>query len=360
MYNEIIYTQIVNPIPVLMDVKSGDNDINYKLRPKRYIGRFIQEGIMDFPEYNDNVYFDQDTLKTLTSKFNNIPLTIDHKDLEDIGESRLDKEIVGYTVDVIFNDTGIITNKGIKINKDNWIWSDFSIDNKKAVYLLDNGWKLSCSYRIKSDAGPGIYNGKFYDKKVLDIDVDHIAIVKNPKYKESVVFENSKKMGIINKIKESFNPKEDLKDADANQQEAKKVELRSNSKIEIFDNEGGKSLGEYGLDDLIKSYMEDSERHNETEDEVVPRINLNEEIDVNGSKVKVSDLMDSYNNKMRNNEKEQEELTRDNSEKQKKTEYIFEFKKNYDNAISKPVTKLNYSYSPPSIVESAEVYKTKK
>ena len=52
---------------------------------------------------------------------------------------------------------------------------------------IASGWKLSNAYNIKQFAGGGRWHNVDYLKEVVDAEYEHLAIVPNPRYEESII-----------------------------------------------------------------------------------------------------------------------------------------------------------------------------
>ncbi len=104
------------------------------------------------------------------------PVIIDHKD--DIAED----DSVG-TINTIWFSA-----------EDGWYWCSGILTDPKAIELIENGYNVSCQYRITeySENTEGkLHNANPYDKEILDGVFEHLAIVENPRYEDAFIAVNA-------------------------------------------------------------------------------------------------------------------------------------------------------------------------
>uniref|UniRef100_UPI004027D3D3 DUF2213 domain-containing protein n=1 Tax=Candidatus Scatousia sp. TaxID=3085663 RepID=UPI004027D3D3 len=104
----------------------------------------------------------KETIDKFINTFVECPVIIDHKD--DIAED----DSVG-TINTIWFSA-----------EDGWYWCSGILTDPKAIELIENGYNVSCQYRITeySENTEGkLHNANPYDKEILDGVFEHLAIV---------------------------------------------------------------------------------------------------------------------------------------------------------------------------------------
>ncbi len=66
-------------------------------------------------------------------------------------------------------------------------WVKFIIVTERAERAIAQGMRLSNAYIPSSFARGGVWNGVSYTKEITDGEYEHLAIVRNPRYQESVI-----------------------------------------------------------------------------------------------------------------------------------------------------------------------------
>lgn len=136
--------------------------------------RFLQAGLV---KYDFGVcLLKKETIDKFINTFVGCPVIIDHKD--DIAED----DSVG-TINTIWFSA-----------EDGWYWCSGILTDPKAIELIENGYNVSCQYRITeySENTEGkLHNANPYDKEILDGVFEHLAIVENPRYEDAFIAVNA-------------------------------------------------------------------------------------------------------------------------------------------------------------------------
>lgn len=86
-----------------------------------------------------------------------------------------------YHKDDIAEDDSVGTINTIWFSaEDGWYWCSGILTDPKAIELIENGYNVSCQYRITeySENTEGkLHNANPYDKEILDGVFEHLAIV---------------------------------------------------------------------------------------------------------------------------------------------------------------------------------------
>jgi hypothetical protein len=159
--------------------------LNAKQLPQIFYGLHMVEGVA---EYQDGplaepyrIMVGENTIKKMDVTFRGRPVYVQHVDevnIEEIGTADENGEIRedGYVVRSFFNKA------------DGKHWAEFLIVSDEGFRAIGRGWALSNAYIPKGEFGSGgLWHGVEYSKEVLDAEYEHLAIVPNPRYEESVI-----------------------------------------------------------------------------------------------------------------------------------------------------------------------------
>ena len=270
--------------------------------PKRYRLEFIEPGIISYEDIDQGkVFVSNEALDRMSKSYIGKPVVnFLHEDLTpeqafkngDDLESRAD----GVVYDVGKTDNG-------------WHYCDAIIwDDETQQNISEKGFLESCAYTVDEVGPSGQYHGIDYDEEVVNGTYTHMAIVNNPRYERSKiyelpssyenaiadqitrVFENSKKENdyMSNIFKLIFNSKKKENqtppEKDPKEPEEKGINRAEDSVVEM---ENGEQVP---LAELVAAYLdgEDSETGSGTV------MNMDDMVDVDGEQVPVKDLYAAY------------------------------------------------------------------
>lgn len=229
--------------------------------------RFLQAGLV---KYDFGVcLLKKETIDKFINTFVGTPVIIDHKD--DLTEA----DRLGTINKVWFSA------------EDGWFWCSGILTGEKAVKLIEEGYNVSCQYRITDYADNTerkLHNANPYDKEILNGVFEHLAIVENPRYEDAFIAVNayiaskrrkSEELApVSNSITDSskdFNPNVTINKA-SNKFE-KVFDYIRNTKGESMDNETKGLLAK-----LTEALLARNEAEEKKEDEKDPKAS-NEDID---------------------------------------------------------------------------------
>jgi hypothetical protein len=173
---------------------------------RRFYGKHFWPGVAEYHEGDkvSRVLLLEDTIRRMNPTFEGKPVFVKHVD--DVITKPLDElkqEADGWVVRSFYNES------------DGDTWAEFMIVSKKGLQAIENGWRLSNAY-VKTKVNPkkGQWNGVDYDEEILDGEYEHLAIVDNPRYEQSIILTpdqfkeyNEKKKAELNRVS---NDKSDL------------------------------------------------------------------------------------------------------------------------------------------------------
>ncbi len=150
-----------------------------KVLPKVFYGLHMVEGVAEYSEPEENngepyrILLSENVLKNMDPTYEGRPVFVRHVD--EVNLSNLEAEADGYVVRSFFNQP------------DGKHWVQFIVVSDEAQEAIAKGWKLSNAYHPKQYAPGGKWHNVDYAKEVMDASYDHLAIVPDPRYEESII-----------------------------------------------------------------------------------------------------------------------------------------------------------------------------
>lgn len=176
---------------------------------KIYYGIHFYPGVAEYKESDDlsyRIFLNEDTIRKMDPSFAGKPVFVEHVDDVEQNIDKLRGEADGWVVESFFNAA------------DGKHWVKFIVVSEKAERAIKQGLRLSNSYFPLAFGQGGLWNGVTYDKEVTDGAYEHLAIVKTPRYEESVIMTpeqfkayNDKKLEELKKLSNSKDDKGDWK-----------------------------------------------------------------------------------------------------------------------------------------------------
>lgn len=150
--------------------------LNAKTLPQVYYGLHMVPGVAEYKDPSSGepyrILIQEPTIKQMDASFAGRPVYVNHVpevDLEKIHEAD------GYVIESFFNKT------------DGKHWVKFLVVSDRGHEAIRTGWKLSNAYVPKTFGAGGLNHGVEYLKEVTSGEYEHLAIVPNPRYEESVI-----------------------------------------------------------------------------------------------------------------------------------------------------------------------------
>lgn len=238
------------------------------LKARTYSARFLEPGVCKY--HDEMIMIPTENLMDIANSFKGSPVCIDHQDLHLMnGEERTEKT-VGYVGRVY---------KG----EDGWAWCDYTIDKKKAVDLIEGGCFVSCAYTPTESGNGGTYHNISYDRKILAGEALHLALVDNPRYEGANIIENSKEKKTMKKLFKLLNSKKENRDIHEIDGENTFFEVKDGS-----EKSAAELIAFYNAkQDEDKKKDMDADKKQNAEDS-------DDEYEMDGEKVKVSEMAKSH------------------------------------------------------------------
>lgn len=265
--------------------------------------KFIEPGLV---HYNDvgTVLVKKETLDQLSQSFVGKPIFNEtHKEVtsRDFSAGRAD----GLITRVWYNQA------------DGWFWADAMVWDADTKENCRNGYSVSCAYDVTqwSDSG-GVHNNIPYAREVMGGEYTHMAVVSNPRYEGARIIYNTKGGSMNLKFWKKDKEKPEVLNSSEVQAETATVAI------------DGK---EVPMPQLIELWNAAEKKKAEEAVLANAKISEDDEIEIGGKKVRVSELVNSYKAQMANEEedkKAKEEEERKNAEEKERKDKEDEERKN--------------------------------
>lgn len=143
-----------------------------------WYGLHFAEGVAQYLKADGSfemVFISDETARKMNESFSKKPVYIDHPDSKDIDINKV-HEVDGWVIESFYNKA------------DGKHWVKFLTVTQEAKNAIEQGYKLSNAYIPTNEGGPsGEWHGVPYSRQITDAEYEHLAIVKEPKYSESVI-----------------------------------------------------------------------------------------------------------------------------------------------------------------------------
>lgn len=136
----------------------------------------MAEGVAEYAEPGKETYrilILENALKTMDATYAGKPVYVQH--VEEVDLENIQNEADGYVMESFFNQP------------DGKHWTKFIAVSDKAHEAIRRGWQLSNSYVPKSTTKGGEWHGVEYQQEITAGEYEHLAIVPNPRYAESII-----------------------------------------------------------------------------------------------------------------------------------------------------------------------------
>lgn len=143
-----------------------------------YYGMHFYPGLAQYdenPQRPIKIFLNETVLRKMDPTFAGKPIFVEHVEEVDPRLDEVRKEADGWVVESFFNDS------------DGKHWVKMVIVSEKGTRAIKNGFKLSNAYLPRLSGKGGLWNNIPYDDEVVDGEYEHLAIVSNPRYAESVI-----------------------------------------------------------------------------------------------------------------------------------------------------------------------------
>lgn len=279
-----------------MTIKNSQGKVWYALHMYRGVAEYRE---LDREPYR--VLLSENTLRKMDTTFPGRPVFVLHVDDVNPDINDLRKEADGWVSESFFNEA------------DGNHWAKFVSVSDRAEKAIADRWAVSNCYIPNSFGAGGQWNGVDYDKEITDGTYEHLAIVPNPRYQESIIL-SPEEFKAYNEAK-----KDELMRVANDNNEGKKMKLNffkrekvANSvDLEAMSVQLPKSGKEVTITSLVNQMDEI-----EASKGVAKVANSADFVEIDGEKVTVEALVASFKNAKECNEddKEDEEKKKENED----------------------------------------------
>lgn len=143
---------------------------------KVYYGLHFCAGVAEYREPDQEpyrIFISETTAKQMDATFPGKPVYVQHVDKVDL--SNLQVEADGYVSESFYNKS------------DGKHWAKFIVISDDGHEAIRNGWTLSNAYVPQTYGIGGLWHGVDYAKEVLSAQYEHLALVPDPRYQESII-----------------------------------------------------------------------------------------------------------------------------------------------------------------------------
>lgn len=143
-----------------------------------FFGIHFYPGVAEYQEPGKDmfrVFLNEKTIRSMDPDFAGKPVFVEHVEGVEPSIDELRKEADGWVIRSFYNAA------------DGKHWCEFIIVSERGLRAVKNGMRLSNAYLPKTYAQGGMWNGVSYDKEITSAEYEHLALVNNPRYEESVI-----------------------------------------------------------------------------------------------------------------------------------------------------------------------------
>ena len=164
---------------------------------KTYTFKFLEPGLVS---YNDvkmgTLLLKKETIDKIIPSFVDKPLVVNH---QEVSPGNFEDIAVGYIKSVYYN------------SMDGWFYCDVLVTSDEGHKRIDEGWGVSCAYKVKNIIEGGKYHNIVYNGEIADGEGEHLALVQNPRYEECYMAVNGIEAKLYNEKTFPNNKQEDNK-----------------------------------------------------------------------------------------------------------------------------------------------------
>lgn len=255
------------------------------------------------------VFLNEDTLRSMDPTFAGRPIFVEHVDEVEENIDQLRKEADGWVIESFYNAA------------DGKHWVKFIVVSEHGEKAIARGMRLSNAYIPLGFTQGGLWNGVSYAKEVTGGEFEHLAIVRNPRYEESVIM-TPEKFKLYNEeklveLKRLSNSKDKKGDSEMGFKLFKKTKVENTIDLEGMCVVLPKSGKEVTITQLVNDMdeMEDAKEKNEVMADLSHKVKMHD-----GSMCNVGELLAKHKEMhdalegMKKDSEESEEISEEMSE----------------------------------------------
>lgn len=291
--------------------------VNARDFPDTFYCRHFEPGLCGYE--NEKVLIDTDAMKRMCASFNNKPIYVFHQKVD---LKNLQQKADGYVTECFYNEL------------DGWLWAKMIIVSDDGKDAISRGWSVSNAYVPTEFASGGQHHNVNYDRKIVNANFTHLAIVPDPRYEGARIYSpeefklyNSQKRAQLEELKNSKGATRMFKRLFKNKQEevTNAEGIDEGTMVEL---QNGKTVS---LKEMIESITKAEELENakakknsdagakeEKKDDEESKLNAETEVMVGDKKMPLGHLMNKYQNMQKENEAEEAKKKSEKDEAEEK------------------------------------------
>lgn len=168
-----------------------------------FYGMHFYPGVAEYREPGKGtfrVFLNETTIRSMGPTFAGRPVFVRHVDDVERNVDELRKDADGWVIESFFNDA------------DGKHWVKFLVVSEAGMKAVGDGFKLSNAYIPTRMGKGGEWNAVSYDKEILAGEYEHLALVDNPRYAESVVMTPDQFKAYNDRLRDELKRLENSKD----------------------------------------------------------------------------------------------------------------------------------------------------
>jgi hypothetical protein len=138
--------------------------------PQFYYAKHMKPGLAKYDE--ETILVDNDAIKNMIPTMNGRPVYIHHNDVD---LETMKSDASGYVTDSFYNEL------------DGCAWCKIMIIDDEAHDVIKKNWSVSNAYTPMQHEGKGTMHNCPYDRKILNGEFTHLALVPNPRYEDACI-----------------------------------------------------------------------------------------------------------------------------------------------------------------------------
>lgn len=302
-------------------LKTGDQEQkeNAKQFPQFFYARHMQNGLCGYGD--EIVLVETDTIKRMLPTLKGKPIYVNHQKVD---LPNLKEQAQGYITKSFYNEA------------DGCAWVEMLVTDDDAMQAIANGWKVSNAYIPTRDGKGGEFHNIKFNRRIVDGEFTHLAIVPNPRYEEAEIMTpaqfrsyNDRKRAELSELQNSKPEKGNpmLKFFKTKKEETNEIDLDTQVEMQ---NEAGETVT-VTVGEMAKAFEEKEAAKVQAEEKKNAKtVDENTTVEVSGKQVKIADLKAAFlekqnakcnkKNSDEETEESEEEVENDDSEEEEKEE----------------------------------------
>lgn len=143
---------------------------NAREYPRIYYARHISDGVCQYG--NERILIRHETLCAMDASFACKPLYTEHKENN---LSTLENDAAGYVIESFY------------LPEDGCHWAKIIVQTDEGLDLVRQGWKVSNAYEAQAFAPGGEWHAVGYDREITKGKYLHLALTDSPRYEEAAI-----------------------------------------------------------------------------------------------------------------------------------------------------------------------------